>query len=237
VIIAVKSLGQALVRLQKFQAGIPPRINHGAHPGILVKDPNGVVLEIMEAPEWVSGDSPSTIIGVGLTVADMATLKEDLCKGFNFLEVDNALFDHDHNWPQGDPALEHKIFQLGDMFVVATQPPHPVRRDEDHCLADIGIMNFAVLFYNHEQFDTCLQSASQLGMQPNCEPMVEQGKASLTYNNTREGFSVEMIYLAEKIWGLYGFRKPTWIDRLLTKILEWQAARNYRKHLKTYQGK
>jgi hypothetical protein len=61
--------------------------------------------------------------------------------------------------------------------------------------------------------------------------MVIKDKASVTYNNDRQGFSVEMIFMVKKLWGLYGFAPPSLKDRVLNKLLNWKARRVYRKHL------
>lgn len=238
VIIAVTSLEKTLARVNSwFPVSAPVKTNQGDKRSYaVIKDPNGVVLELLEEPSWVADGFSSCIVGVGLTTSDITTLSEDLCDGFGFKEVDENSFDHDHIWNSYTGTLNHKVFQQGDMYVLASQPEITKPRDNDLSLTDIGIMNFAMLFNSHEQFDKYFAAASALGMKPNCKPMIERGKAQITYNNTREGFSLEMVYLAKPMWGLYGFTKPTWADKLLTKVLEWKAARDYKKHIKKQRG-
>ena len=92
-------------------------------------------------------------------------------------------------------------------------------------------MNFAICFPNAEDFDACYSKTQQMGMQANIDPVIVKDTASITYNNDRQGFSVEMIFMVKKYWGMYGFAPPTLKDRLTSKFVNWKAARDYKKYV------
>jgi catechol 2,3-dioxygenase-like lactoylglutathione lyase family enzyme len=237
VIIAVKSLQQISENAVNAGATIvapivaprcgddPENPTHG-----LFRDPDGILLELVENPELVPAGRAARIIGLGITSRDLATTVEDMQDGFGFTPCED-LFHH-KDFLQQDGRLEkHQTLQMEDMYLVVSQYRDSRPRAKDHQLGDIGIMNFALGFPTAKDFDACFSKTCQMGMRSNIEPMVIKGMASVTYNNDRQGFSVEMLFLSRKLWGMYGFVRPGWLDRLLNKVLNWRADRIYRKHL------
>jgi catechol 2,3-dioxygenase-like lactoylglutathione lyase family enzyme len=233
IIVAVRSLEQTSAAAVAAGGTVvallcSEQADHTSHT--LVKDPDGILLELVEAPELVPGERPAKIVGLGITSLDLATSVEDMCEGFGFTPCEDKF--HNRLFWDEDGALERmQTLQLDDMYLVVSQYRGSRPRRADHRLGDIGIMNFAICFPTAQDFDACYEKTRQLGMQSNIDPVVVTGTASVTYNNDRQGFSVEMIYMARKLWGLYGFSPPGLKDRLLNKILNWKARRAYRKHL------
>jgi catechol 2,3-dioxygenase-like lactoylglutathione lyase family enzyme len=230
VIIAVKSLEETS---QKAAAagGVVMGLPHGDHTShAMVADPDGVLLELVEAPELVPGTRPARIIGLGMTAIDIDTTIKDMCDGFGFTPCED-IFQHKTHW-QGDGRLEqHQTLQLDDMYLLVSQYRDNRPRQADYQLCDTGIMNFAVCFPDQADFHSCYQLTQQMGMRANSEPLIIGSDASVAYNNDRQGFSIEMIYLASKLRGLYGFTPPRILDRVINKFLEWKAQRSHNKHL------
>lgn len=232
-IIAVRSLEQASASAVAAGGSVVALLCHDETDHVkhaLVKDPDGILLELVEAPELVPGERPARIVGLGITSQDLSTSVEDMCDGFGFTPCEDK-FHHRLFWDESGALERMQTLQLDDMYLVVSQYRAARPRPADHRLGDIGIMNFAICFPSAEDFDACYEKTRQLGMQSNIEPVVVAGTASITYNNDRQGFSVEMIYLARKLWGLYGFTPPRLKDRVLSKIINWKARRAYRKHL------
>ena len=232
-IVAVKSLEQTSAAAVAAGGSMVALLcngetGHARHT--LVKDPDGILLELVEAPELVPGERPARIVGLGITSMDLSTSVEDMCEGFGFTPCEDK-FHHRLFWDQSGALVRMQTLQMEDMYLVVSQYRGTRPRRADHRLGDLGIMNFAICFPSAEDFDTCYETTRRLGMQSNIDPVVVAGTASITYNNDRQGFSVEMIYLARKLWGLYGFSPPGLKDRVLNKILNWKARRAYRKHL------
>jgi catechol 2,3-dioxygenase-like lactoylglutathione lyase family enzyme len=241
VIIAVKSLqrtgldavnaGATMISPQSGDApDSPDQSTHG-----LLRDPDGILLELIENPELVPEDRAARIIGLGITSRDLATTVEDMRDGFGFKPCEDLfqhkdLFQH-NNWQQNGRLECTQTLRMDDMYLVVSQYRDSRPRRLDHRLGDIGIMNFALGFPNAKDFDACFSKTRQMGMRSNIEPMIIKGMASVTYNNDRQGFSVEMLFLNKKLWGMYGFVRPGWLDRLLNKVLNWRADWIYRKHL------
>jgi catechol 2,3-dioxygenase-like lactoylglutathione lyase family enzyme len=230
VVIAVKSLEETS---QKATAagGVVTTLPYGDQTShAVIKDPDGVLLELVEAPELVPGARPARIIGLGMTTNDIDTTIKDMCDGFGFTPRED-LFQQKTYW-QGDGRLEqHQTLQLDDMYLLVSQYRDSRPRRADYQLCDMGIMNFAVCFPDQTDFQSCYQLTQQMGMSTNSEPLIIGNDASVAYNNDRQGFSVEMIFMASKLWGLYGFTPPRVLDRVINKFLEWKAQRSHKKRL------
>lgn len=233
VIIAVKSLEQTSACAVSAGATVvallcgdqPDNATHA-----LLKDRDGILLELVEDPNLVPGDRPARIIGMGITTRDLPTTVEDMCDGFGFTPCEDK-FQHRNFWQEGGRLERLQTLRLDDMCLVVSQYKDCRPRPVDHRLGDIGVMNFAVCFPDAGDFDVCYKKTQQMGMQSNIEPVVIKNTASITYNNDRQAFSVEMIFMASKLRGLYGFAPPNLRDRLMNKVLNWKSQRAYRRHL------
>jgi catechol 2,3-dioxygenase-like lactoylglutathione lyase family enzyme len=233
ILIAVKSLENTLAKATT--AGVTvSAVLCGEDPDdsthALIKDFDGILLELVEAPELVPGERPARIIGLGLTCKDLTATIEDMCDGFGFTPCEDN-FQHRLFWQQDGQLQRSQTLQLDDMFLVVSQYRNGRPRRADHRLGDIGIMNFAIGFPDGADFNACYQRTRDLGMQANIEPLLIKDAAAITYNNDRQGFSVEMIFLKKSFWGLYGFAPPGWKDRLVSKYLNWKSRRDYANHL------
>ena len=233
VIIAVKSLEKTIDKAVAEGASVaallcgdsPDEPTHA-----LIRDFDGILLELVEEPELVPGERPARIIGLGITSNDLATTVEDMRDGFGFTPCED-IFQHRRFWQEQDRLERLQTLKLDDMYLVVSQYRDSRPRPADYRLGDIGVMNFAICFPDAADFDACYQRSQQMGMQSNTEPMIIKDTASVTYNNDRQGFSVEMIFMVKKLRGLYGFAPPSLKDRMLNKLLNWKARRAYRKHV------
>ena len=104
----------------------------------LARDPDGVLLEIFERPDWVPAADHSVMLGVGVTVNDLELFSEDLVEGFNF-QPEADLFEHARHWDLDGSLEKCRTIKLGDMFVVASRYRDSRQRPNDYKLGDIGI--------------------------------------------------------------------------------------------------
>jgi hypothetical protein len=75
----------------------------------------------------------------------------------------------------------------------------------------------------------CYERTQGMGMQSNCAPVIVGPQSGgVVYNNDRQGFSVEMMFLSRKYFGLYGFARPRLLDRALNFMAEMKARAVYR---------
>ncbi len=196
----------------------------------LLQDPDGILLELVEDPSLVPGERPARIVGLGITSGNLQTTVEDMCEGFGFVPCGDK-FQHQGFWQEGGRLQDLQTLRLADMYLVVSQYRDSRPRSGDHSLGDIGIMNFALYYPTQSAFADCYRRTVQMGMVANCEPLTVGDAASITYNNDRQGFSVEMMYMADKLWGLYGFSRPSLRDRLVNKWLNLRARLRYRQQL------
>lgn len=230
-IIAVRSLQETLEQVASFNCetlAIPGSGIMGVPCHALVKDPDGILLELVEMPERILDQRPARMIGVGLTSENLATTVEDMCDGFGFGECAD-LFHHSSLWPENGRLECTQTLQLGDMFLIVSQYRESRARPTEYRLSDIGVMNFAICFPSMADFSRCYDRTLGMGMRGNCEPLIDGERACMVYNNDRQDFSVEMIYIEKQLWGLYGFAPPRWRDRLVNKLMEWKSHATYRK--------
>lgn len=235
IIIAVESLAETSRKAAEAGASVDSLPCGGNSAGplhALLSDPDGILLEIVEAPKLVAAQRPARIIGLGITSSDIDTTVDDMCAGFGFSACED-IFQHEAIWQQDGQLAQSQTLQLDDMYLVVSQYRNARLRPEDQRLSDIGVMNFAIFFPGQDDFQSCYETTRQMGMKSNCEPISFGQDASITYNNDRQGFSVEMIYLTPKLWGLYGFARPKFRDRLINKLTEYKSRRDYKKHLAT----
>lgn len=237
IIIATRSLTEVMDRV----TGLDPQlatsfiVDEANQKRALARDPDGVLLEIVERPDWVPAADHSVMLGVGVTVNDLELFSEDLVQGFNF-QPEADLFEHAQHWDMDGGLEKCRTLKLGDMFVVASQYRGSRQRPDDYKLGDIGIINFAVLQPSMADFKDAYLHTCSLGMRSNCVPLITPGKAAAVYQNTHEGFSVEMVYLDTSLWGLFGFARATWLDHVLDTIATWKARREYRKYVARGEG-
>ena len=232
-----------LIIVQSLQEVVSVAVGQGAHllsqlerqSGLaeqhaILTDPDGIVLELIEAPALLPDQCRARIIGLGLTTLDLTTAVQDFCHGFGFQTCEDR-FEHGVIWNSAGTLMGLQTLRLGDMYLVVSQYEDGRPRRSDHCLADIGVMNFAVSFSSAEIFDAYFASTLRLGMRPNTQPMRVEGKASVVYHNTLQHYSVEMLYMDSSLAGLYGFRYPSLKDRLVSKLVNWRSRWVYRRHL------
>ena len=233
VIIAVKSLEETIslaVDQGARLAALLPADNRDLPTHALIRDVDGILLELVEAPDLIPGERLACIIGLGITSMDLSTTVEDMCDGYGFTPCEDK-FEIRNSRQERDRLERFQMLQLDDMYLVVSQYCDSRPRPLDYRLGDIGVMNFAICFPSAEDFDACYTKTQQMGMQSNIDPLIIKDTASITYNNDRQGFSVEMIFMVKKLWGLYGFVPPTRKDRLTSKFLNWKAKRDYKKHV------
>lgn len=233
IIIAVKSIKDTEQRAKTAGYSLsalsyPNSTDRPAHA--VIEDPDGVLLELVETPEMVPGERPSRMIGLGITANNLATTVEDMCDGFGFAPCED-LFDHQTFWQEEGRLEQSQTLQLDDMYLLVSQYRDSRQRSADYQISDIGVMNFAVCFPDQADLESCFRATQQMGMKGNSEPLIVPNEAAVTYNNDRQDFSVEMIFMVRKLWGLYGFARPRLMDRIVNKFLEWKARREYRKHI------
>ena len=132
-----------------------PLPDQGSNLHAELKDPDGILLELVEAPELVPGERPARIVGLRMTSSDIATKIEDMCDGFGFSLFED-LFQHRTYWQEGGLEWEQTL-QLDDMYLVVSQYRNNRPRRSGHQLADIGIMNFAVWLPSQADFQSCYQ--------------------------------------------------------------------------------
>jgi len=230
IIVAVRSVTETLSRAAAARGGVGPMVpsDDAAGPAhALLRDPDGILVELIELPGQVGERCSSRILGLGVTVADVERTVRDMCEGFGFIRCED-LFEHAFYWAVEGRLAAHQTLQLGDMFLVASSYRNARARDPDYRLCDIGIMNFALGFASAGELIVCYERANSLGMTSTGAPLRAGEEACVVYHKDTQGYSVEMLFLARKFHGLFGFSRPSWKDRVINFLAEAKARWEYR---------
>ena len=231
IIVAVRSVADTLALASALGGVVEPMTRSGATPGAvhaLLRDPDGIILELIEWPESVSDRRSARIMGVGVTTADPGLAVRDMCEGFGFSRCEDP-FEHLRYWSEEGDLIAHQALRLGDMFLLVSSYRDARPRPTGYRLCDIGIMNFALGFGSVEELIACYERANAMGMRSTGPLLREGDEACVVYHNDRQGFSVEMLYLARKHYGLFGFSRPSFKDRVVNFLAEAKAGWEYRR--------
>ncbi len=183
---------------------------------LLVRDPDGVPIEVSEDAAS-AGRRGVRLAGLALSVHDLPATVAAFVGGLEFTV--------EHNPPIGlhEDVVGRCLLRRGDMRLLALQPRVPIARPDDYLLCDIGIMNVAVGFTTPQEYRCLFDRAVGQGFVPNCPPMGDDKTALCTYLNDPQGFSVEMLYVAKRHYGLVGFSKPGQLAMRINAQMEQKA--------------
>jgi catechol 2,3-dioxygenase-like lactoylglutathione lyase family enzyme len=133
VIIAVKSLQQVSDAAVSAGGSVVALLcgeeEHPTHA--LLKDPDGILLELVEDPDLVPGARPAKIIGLGISSQDLPNTVEDMCEGFGFTPCEDR-FQHGVFWQENGRLERLQTLRLDDMYLVVSQ--YQDSRSPDHHL-------------------------------------------------------------------------------------------------------
>jgi catechol 2,3-dioxygenase-like lactoylglutathione lyase family enzyme len=226
---AVNDIGYSLIAIHTtdFDAAVE-RVNATSgrfltepvgEPGrrrICLKDPDGVLLELMEddprkpgAPERVRTGLSVVTRGVRVSTPDVERSRSFFVDVLGFEVADVELHGDEHEALWGLDGAKTKRVNLwgGDFLVELVQYESPIgrRRPAGYHISDQGIENIAIGGTRREHlYDVWerVHAAGHRGFRP--EPW-DLGFAGVIYVNDDQGFNVEMFWLREEAQHTVGF--------------------------------
>jgi short-subunit dehydrogenase/catechol 2,3-dioxygenase-like lactoylglutathione lyase family enzyme len=184
---------------------------------VCVRDPDGVLIELME--DDPRSDAPRERPRPGVpAVARAVTLSvPDLQRSLRFFGdvlglpvaagVELHRPEHEALWGL-DGAKSERVCLWADDFLVelvSYSDPPGSPSPEGYRISDLGLLNIAFGFRKRAEFEVACRRCSEAGHKGNGPP-VRLGAWSVVYVNDDQGFSVELLHVEPWYEGQMGFR-------------------------------
>ncbi|TIC88864.1 hypothetical protein E8D34_04215 [Nocardioides sp. GY 10113] len=180
---------------------------------VCVKDPNGVLLELLEADLVRPGmarrpATPAVARFVTLSVPDLALARQTWVEVMGLPEVADPIHEPEHEalWGLEDAKRDSFVVRAGDALIEVVQYLDPAGKPwpEGYHISDIGILNIALGTDTREELDALVEKGRDFGITPNStkETIVSKWWYA-SYVNDPMGFSIELLFHGSK-----GKRRP-----------------------------
>ena len=203
---------------------------------VCVRDPEGVLLEIMEddvlassAGSPIRGSVPVVTRSITVSVADLNKSRSFFVGALELEEVsDLCLHSESHEALWGLPGAQREVLlvRAGDVLVELVQYSDPIgrKRAPDYRISDQGLLNIALGFRSRKEFERIYQRCLQAGITGNWRPL-RLGAWSVVYVNDEQGFSVELLHVQNWYDGRMGFKpKPAPVYKGSKNMKNWDRA-------------
>ena len=196
----------------------------GGSPGArraCLRDPEGVLLELMEddprpvnAPPRLRADVGVVARSVTASVPDLAKARRFWVDALGLSEAHEvALHDSSHEalWDLEGAKRETLLLWAGDFLVELVQYADPPGKPwpEGYRISDQGILNVAFGFRDIQKLREVYQRVIDSGYSSNFE-LAELGEGGVVYCNDDQGFSVELLCAPPAMDEAVGFSpRPT----------------------------
>jgi catechol 2,3-dioxygenase-like lactoylglutathione lyase family enzyme len=204
----VQNLDEILIRSQTM--GVPVgtatmTINGKRHA--IIKDPDENIIELIEAPEKLTGKRKSQVAGVAMSVPDLGESLQFFTKAFDMPHHDNPPGQSDGLWNLKGANRDSVLLDGGLAWIEISQYHTPVPKPwrDGHLLTDIGISHIAFSTASMKIFDDLFQRSVKAGLRPNNpEPMKNGDKSAVMYCKDPHGFTIELTYLHDSLHSKFG---------------------------------
>lgn len=231
--LTVSDFDECLARLAII--GSPPETEPMGKVGsrrVCVRDPEGILLELMEDDPRASllrsrpnSDLPVTVRCVTLSVENLEQSKQFFTETLGLKKVEAFSLhgpEHEALWGLKGASRKQLLLWADDVLVELVEYVNPVGtpRPQDYRISDQGLLNIAFGFRSLREFNRVYRRCIDSGVLGNCRPL-HLGAWSVVYVNDQQGFSVELLMVKPWYDRFMGFKaKPRWHR---TPILERQC--------------
>ena len=205
--IHVRDFDATLTRLARRQVALlTDPIGEPGSRRVCVRDPDGVLLEIMDddprSAEHRSRpyDVPVATRFATLSVPDLEQARRTWIEVFGLSEEPDVVLhtpEHEALWGLAGASRESFLLRAGDMFIEVVQYLDPVGKPwpEGYRITDHGLLNIALGLRSEDEHDQLVQRCIEAGIHPNStKPTPLKKLWYAVYVNDPMGFSVELLY-------------------------------------------
>jgi len=182
---------------------------------VCLKDPEGVLLELMEA-DPLAPAVPARA-GVSVTARSITVSVADLVQSRGFFvdvlglaEPEGLVLhgeEHERLWGLEGAKRRSVLLRAGGVLVELVQYTDPPGqpRPADYRISDQGVLNIALGFRQRAEFERVYRRCREAGVEGNWRPL-RLGAWSVVYVNDQQGFSVELLHVQPWYDRRMGFR-------------------------------
>lgn len=189
------------------------------HRRVCVRDPDGIVLELMEddvravqARPRPHELVPTTVRSVTVSVASLERARRFWVEGLGCQETSVKLHcpEHERLWGLRGARRESLVLWAGDVLIELVRYERPVwrARPAGYLISDQGILNVAFGCSSRKEFNATYRRLIRLGFRPNSAPWSVPGRATVVYFTDDQGLSVELLYVEPAGMEYMGFVPP-----------------------------
>jgi short-subunit dehydrogenase/catechol 2,3-dioxygenase-like lactoylglutathione lyase family enzyme len=200
--------------------GTPPLSEPVGSPGsrrVCVRDPDGVLLELMEDdPRGLDRrdrprpEVPTAVRAVTLSVPQLEASKRVLTEAFGLAPADDVHLhrpEHESLWGLDGAERTTALLWADDVLVELVEYIRPRGRPwpPGYRISDLGLLNIAFGFEDRRSFHDAHKRCLRAGLRENSRPL-HLGAWSVVYLTDEYGFSFELLHVEPWYRGRMGFR-------------------------------
>jgi len=182
-------------------------IGSGGSRRVCVRDPEGVLLEIMEDDPrgpWPRSrprpEVPVVTRFVTVSVPDLEKARRTWVEALGLVTADGARLhapEHEALWGLSGTRRETLLLWAGDLLVEVVHYLDPVGRPwpEGYRITDRGLLNIAFGFRDRRRLEEVRRRCESLGIHGNWRVFSFAGLWAVVYVNDEMGFSIELLYV------------------------------------------
>jgi catechol 2,3-dioxygenase-like lactoylglutathione lyase family enzyme len=191
-------------------------IGDPGHRRVCLRDPDGILLELMEDdvravdPRPRPHDTvPTTVRSVTVSVASLECAHRFWVEGLGCQDASVKLHCHEHErlWGLEGARRESLVLWAGDMLIELVRYESPAwrARPAGYLISDQGILNVAFRCRSRNELNATFARLITLGFRPNSAPWSVPGRATVVYFTDDQGFSVELLHVEDEGMEYMGF--------------------------------
>jgi catechol 2,3-dioxygenase-like lactoylglutathione lyase family enzyme len=181
---------------------------------VCVRDPDGVLIEIMEDDARVPGCDPPPPSAVPVQTRMVRASVPDLARSVAFFADTLRMRrheptlhgpEHERLWGLDGAKRRVQLLSSGDFWLELAEyeDPRPVPWPDDYRMSDLGILNIALGSRDKSDFRAATEAVRSAGCAAHTESEVEIGGTLYVEDDQR--FSVELMYLYKSGDAFAGF--------------------------------
>lgn len=178
----------------------PPMGERGTRR-VCVRDPQGVLLELMEADPFGgkhggSASGEASIVSVTLSVADLDRSIAFFSDVLGLVRSNVQLHEPQHEalWDLAPGSSRRCTLQAGPFLIELAEYEQARPRADDYRISDLGILNIALGYRSRREFNLAYRKCLDAGVRGNWRPL-DLGAWKVVYVNDPQGFSVELLHV------------------------------------------
>jgi catechol 2,3-dioxygenase-like lactoylglutathione lyase family enzyme len=187
---------------------------------VCLRDPDGILLELMEDSVFVAPDPSPTedgaqnrpsIASVTVAVAELDSVRAFWMEVLGLDECPATTVhrpEHEVLWGLPDAKRECVVVRAGEVALefVRYSQPRGRRRPSGYLLSDQGLLNVALGTTDRDDFLAVHERALSRGFRGNTEPFTVPDVATVVYLTDPQGLSVELLHVERRALERMGFQ-------------------------------